>query len=105
MYGIVSDIFITRPYSFFFSICPEYKIQGRDWSFPLNPVRTAFFSPRSCPALIAARAGSWRASSTYTSSRIGAGSLPAGHLGAESHMLKNAYIAYSIPSYIGLTSS
>ena len=28
MYGIVSDIFLTRPYSFFFSICPEYKIQG-----------------------------------------------------------------------------
>ena len=28
MYGIVSDIFIKRPYSFFFSICPEYKIQG-----------------------------------------------------------------------------
>ena len=28
MYGIVSDIFMTRPYSFFFSICPEYKIQG-----------------------------------------------------------------------------
>ena len=29
MYGIVSDIFIKRPYSFFFSICPEYKIQGQ----------------------------------------------------------------------------
>ena len=29
MYGIVSDIFIKRLYSFFFSICPEYKIQGR----------------------------------------------------------------------------
>ena len=37
---------------------------------------------------------------------MGASSLPAGHLGAESQLLKNAYnIAYSIPSYIGLTSS
>ena len=32
MYGIVSDIFMTRPYSFFFSICPEYKIQGLRFS-------------------------------------------------------------------------
>ena len=67
----------------------------------MDPVRAAFFSPRSCPALIAARAGSWGASSTYTSPRMGAGSLPAGHLGAESQLLKNAYLAYSIPSYIG----
>ena len=47
MYGIVSDIFLTRNYSFFFSICPEYKIQGLSLRYsyqegdksPLNLVR------------------------------------------------------------------
>ena len=40
MYGIVSDIILTRSYSFFFSICPEYKIQGQYGTSTVNRTRT-----------------------------------------------------------------